>query len=121
MNYTITQKNIYSILYIQEEKLMAEEAMKAKNNFIDLLQEKDLSDHWIVDLSSLKYIDSAGLGAFLTLYRLMRNTGRTLYFIGIQKYVQKLLSIAKLDHTFQIYDSLESVEDLIQKSNNHKS
>lgn len=117
MSYTITQKDNYNILAIDEEKLMAETSIRVKRSFVELMQKKDIDDRWIIDLSNLKYIDSAGLGAFLTLYRLMRNTGRSLYFIGVHGHVQKLLSIAKLDRVFEMYNSVEAAAEAIKISN----
>ncbi len=113
MNYQRIKKDNYSILQVKDEKVLAEKGITAKNKFIALFQEKNLEDYWVVDLSMVKYIDSTGLGAFLILHRLTRDTGRKLYFFGVTGHVMKLFQVSKLNDLLRIYDSLEEIDNII--------
>jgi anti-sigma B factor antagonist len=61
----------------------------------------------LVDLSGISYIDSSGIATFVEGLKGMMTYGGRLKFFGIPERVMEILSFAKLDRVFEIYESIE--------------
>ena len=59
----------------------------------------------IVDLSSVSYVDSAGLGELVQAYATTRNRGGALKLHGITKRLHDLLIVTKLLTVFEVFDN----------------
>jgi anti-sigma B factor antagonist len=64
----------------------------------------------VVDISSLRYINSSGIGVLITLLTKFRNKGGELYLMKPSESVQKLLVITKLNAIFNIVQSETEVK-----------
>jgi len=62
----------------------------------------------VFDLENVKFVDSAGLGVLVSLYKHTRTHGRSANFIRVQPAVMQVLEIIKLDRIFELYPDLES-------------
>jgi anti-anti-sigma factor len=104
MQFDIKKSGKATILKVHEKKLDAADSPDLKGEFLVLCtaQLKEL----IVDLSSVEFCDSSGLGALLIAERKMREHGGVVKLVGVQKKILSLLKISHLDRTFQIYASL---------------
>lgn len=63
---------------------------------------------FIVDFSKIDYINSSGLGLLINLLNKVRNNYGELYICSMPAKVKALVTTSKLDHIFNIEDSLES-------------
>jgi anti-anti-sigma factor len=104
MRFDIKKNGKATILKIHDKKLDAAVSPDLKGEFLVLCtaQLKEL----IVDLSTVDFCDSSGLGALLIAERKMREHGGVVKLVGVQKKILSLIKISHLDRTFQLYDSL---------------
>lgn len=59
----------------------------------------------IIDLSTLDFVDSSGLGALLSCLRATNNKGNQLKLIGLTKPVRALFELVRMHRIFSIYNS----------------
>jgi anti-sigma B factor antagonist len=64
----------------------------------------------IIDISTLRYINSSGIGMLITILTKFRNKGGDVYLMKPSESVQKLLVITKLNAIFQIIQSEAEVK-----------
>ncbi len=104
MRFDIKKNGKATILKIHDKKLDAAVSPDLKGEFLVLCtaQLKEL----IVDLSTVDFCDSSGLGALLIAERKMREHGGVVKLVGVQKKILSLIKISHLDRTFQLYNSL---------------
>jgi anti-sigma B factor antagonist len=69
----------------------------------------------IIDISSLRYINSSGIGVLITILTKFRNKGGEVYLLKPSESVQKLLVITKLNAIFQIIQTEEEALQLAKK------
>lgn len=58
----------------------------------------------VVDLSSLEYIDSSGLGVLIGLHKRQKESGGTLAIAGARPRVRRVLEITGLERILALYD-----------------
>jgi anti-anti-sigma factor len=104
MHFDIKKNGKATILKVHDKKLDAAVSPDLKGEFLVLCtaQLKEL----IIDLSTVEFCDSSGLGALLIAERKMREHGGVVKLAGVQKKILSLIKISHLDRTFQLYDSL---------------
>ena len=56
----------------------------------------------IVNCENLSYIDSTGLGAFISIYKHIKEKGEKLVIIGLKPHIKKIFLITDLDKVFEI-------------------
>jgi len=54
----------------------------------------------VVDLEEIRFIDSAGVGVLVNVFKLARAKGCSARFVGIQSDVMMVLEMLRLDHIF---------------------
>ena len=62
----------------------------------------------VVDLSCVDYLDSAGVGVLVGLFKNARSRGGRARFCGLTPGVRTVLEIIQLDRIFEIYDDVET-------------
>lgn len=62
----------------------------------------------IVDLSSVSWINSSGLGILIGALTTIRNAGGELKIASVTDRIKRLLEITKLHKVFDLYDSVDS-------------
>ena len=62
----------------------------------------------VVDLSSVDFLDSAGVGVLVGLFKNARMRGGRARFCGLTPGVRSVLEIIQLDRIFEIYDDAEA-------------
>ena len=60
--------------------------------------------YFVLNMSGISHIDSAGLGLLLSIYATIRNQGGDLKLLNVGARVQELLKITQLSQVFEIYD-----------------
>lgn len=56
----------------------------------------------IVNCENLSYIDSTGLGAFISIYKNIKEKGEKLVITGLKPHIKKIFLITDLDKVFGI-------------------
>ena len=67
----------------------------------------DASGHWVFDLGEVSYIDSAGVGTLVDLFRRTKSNGTRMSLAGMNRQVLSVFEITKLDRFFPIFDSVQ--------------
>jgi len=111
MKYTIDKKERYAIIKLEEENLNSAVAPELKSEFVILSNEG--IPNLILDLSSVKYVDSSGLSSILTANRLWKSLG-TFVLTGVKHdAVRKLIEISRLDTVLTIIPTVEESVDYV--------
>ena len=66
----------------------------------------------IMDLSSVPYMDSAGLGVVMNYFVSAQGAGRKLFLVGVSDRLRSLLEMTKVDSVLRLCDSLEEAQAL---------
>lgn len=75
---------------------------KFKEKLTDIYE--DLDKDIVVDCSKLEYIDSTGLGSFISLLKLTRDEEKEIIVKNLKKNIKKVFKITDLDKLFNIGD-----------------
>ena len=57
----------------------------------------------IIDTSAVTYVSTAGLRAFLILWRELKDAGRNLHICGLRPYIQRVFEIIGFDQVIPIH------------------
>jgi anti-sigma B factor antagonist len=80
------------IVFQEETKILAEMARTLLENHQEV----------VLDLSRIKYVDSAGLGTFAALHLFARQLGHSFVLMNPVSFVRDLLAITQLDRQLQV-------------------
>ena len=106
MDYALEKNDKYILLTINEKNLNTANAAELKSLLVYLFQ--DPQRYLVIDLGAVEYIDSSGLSAILTGYRLWRERGG-MFLIGVEaEPVRRLIEISKLDDVLTIVPDLDT-------------
>jgi len=111
MKFKIDNKDNYSIISSQLEKLDAQVAPDLKSELVFL--SKNGVKSMIIDLSETRYCDSSGLSALLIANRMCKEHNGTFVLTGLNEPVKKLIVISQLDSVLNITLTLSEAEDLL--------
>ncbi|WCL50255.1 STAS domain-containing protein [Leptospira sp. GIMC2001] len=105
MKIKVTTKNDVHIIKI-------EGAIKAGNEFelgekIEQYIKKGNVPKFIIDLKKVPFINSAGLGTFLNIYKHIDGLNGRIVFANLNSDIENLMEITKLASIFEIYKTLE--------------
>ena len=70
----------------------------------------DNSRALINDLTSVPYVDSAGIGALVGAYVTHQKDGRALALVGVSDRVHNALQVTRVDHFFRFFNTPEDAE-----------
>jgi anti-anti-sigma factor len=111
MKYNIDKTEKYTVLSLNEDKLDTLVAPKLKSELVTLFQSGTVN--LILELHSVKYIDSSGLSSLLIANRLCSEANGIMVLIGVNDFVNKLISISKLDNIFNVLPTREEAVDAV--------
>ncbi len=112
MKYSIDKQEKYTLFTPLEENLNLLIAPKLRSELYKLHSEE--TPHLILDLSHVKFVDSSGLSAILTGYRLWKDLPGSFVITGVQhSNVKKLIEISQLQSTLTILPTLDESIDYI--------
>jgi anti-sigma B factor antagonist len=63
--------------------------------------------HWVFDLHNISYIDSAGVGTLVDIFRRSKKNGSRMSLVGMNRQVRSVFEITKLDKFFPIFESVQ--------------
>lgn len=103
MSYKLTKKFNESTnewIFIPEGDIDIHNSSLFKDEVINSYKEKNAEI--VIDGKDLVYVDSTGLGAFITIYKEINSKGHKIIFENIRKFVLKLLKITDMNSLFII-------------------
>ncbi len=114
MKYILETHDKFLFLKLKEPKLNAIEALDLKSQFMVI--HSDGHKNIIMDLSSVKFIDSSGLSSLLVGHRLCNYSQGSLILTGLDEHVSKLVNIAQLNDVLTIVPTLKDAKELLIKA-----
>lgn len=70
----------------------------------------------VLDMTHLQFVDSSGIGAFLSCLRRVNNAGGDLKLCGITKQVYSVFQITRMHRIFDIFDTRDQAVQAFQTS-----
>jgi anti-anti-sigma factor len=111
MKFEVENRDKVVIVKTKVEKLDALQAPDLKSELV--MQNKSGNKNIILDMSETRYCDSSGLSAVLVANRLCRDSNGSFVLCGLQKTVEKLITISQLDSVLKITPTLDEAVDLV--------
>ena len=110
MKYSVDKQDKYAVFSLEEENLNSAIAPDLKSEF--LMMRNSGVMNLIMNLESVKFVDSSGLSAILTGNRLWQ--GGSFVITGVKSdAVKKLITISKLDSILKIIPTLQESVDFV--------
>ncbi len=69
-----------------------------------------LADLFILDFKNISFIDSAGIGNMVGVFRILDAQSKSLCLINLRSNIRKVLQISEIEHVFPIFDSLQDAK-----------
>lgn len=102
------------IIHLNSETLDAKKVPDFKEQALRLIDERN-PDNVIFDLSKLQFVDSSGLGAFLSLMRKLHSRGGHLSIAGMNKSVKTIFELVSMQKIFDCFETLEQATAKVGK------
>jgi phosphoserine phosphatase RsbU/P len=94
------------VITLEGDNLDARETPDFKKKITELI-EKERTHHVVLDLSNLNFIDSTGLGGFLSLLRLLDGESGDLKLANMTTQVKTIFDLVCMNKIFEIHDSVD--------------
>lgn len=99
------ESNGVTVLTLAGRVTLGDESNQMRSAIKDLITQG--KKRLVLDLGSLSYIDSAGLGTLVAAYTSARNSGADIKLANITQKLDELLNITKLVTVFSVYGSVD--------------
>ncbi len=110
MNFSIENKDNLVIFTLKNTKLTSDISAQLKAKIL-IIAQPDI-DALIIDLSTVEYCDSSGLGALLLANRQMSEFELPVVLCGVNEPVMQMLTISHIDPLFEFYPTVdEAISD----------
>lgn len=113
MKFSVEQDDDIVIFTLKETRLDGSNASDIKAEFLILCQ--PTVGAFIIDLTTVEYCDSAGLGAFLLANRQLKEHGAPVILVGVGEQIMRLLSLSQIAGLFDYYDTVQEALDDLQQ------
>jgi anti-anti-sigma factor len=114
MEFSHELKDNIMTITLQGENLDAKEATDFKLRVKELLSQNK-SYRVVLDLHNLQFIDSSGLGSFLSILRAVNSEGGDLKMSSMTKPVRAVFELVNMHRIFEIYNSPEEATQSFKK------
>ncbi len=105
MELPLEQAGDVTIVTLPVDELDASNAADLKRDVAALLEEHT---KLVFDLSRLRFIDSSGLGAFLSCLRKATARGGDLKLCGLTKHVRSVFELVRMHRIFELFDTRDA-------------
>jgi anti-sigma B factor antagonist len=82
-------------------------SLETVHNFIQVLRPEPAA-HLVLDMSGVSFLDSAGVGALVSIFVTRRNNGKTLALAGLSQQSKAVLEVAGLTKLLPTFPSVET-------------
>ncbi len=105
MNLTVEERGGVVLLAIHEERLDAHNSGDLKAQMLKLFEEgkADL----VLDLQTVKFVDSSGLGAMVSGFKNASSRNGSLKLSGLQLQVKSMFELTRLHRVFEIFPTVD--------------
>jgi anti-sigma B factor antagonist len=104
LNLDISRTGDIAVVRCRGRIVFGEEADDLRRVVLSLLKE---TQRIVLNLVSIEYIDSSGLGTLVASFISARHRGAEIKFAALSPRARRLLTITKVDLLFEVYDSTE--------------
>jgi anti-anti-sigma factor len=115
MKLVHTTKDNILIVTLDLNTLDAREAPQFKEHLISLIDKKNLLGV-VIDLKHLQFIDSSGLGSFLSALRVLHTNGGDLKLSHMNKPIRSVFELVRMHKIFEIFNTTEDALKSFSKS-----
>jgi anti-sigma B factor antagonist len=105
MQLNISEQGNITIINIDEERMDAHNSGDLKERMLQLFDEGKAN--LIIDLKSVRFIDSSGLGALVSGFKNASAREGSLKLCNLQPQVRSMFELTRLHRVFEIYPSVE--------------
>ncbi|MBU2981119.1 STAS domain-containing protein [Lentibacter algarum] len=112
MEFSCKETSDVLIVKVDAPRIDAAAAISFKQNMREITGKSGIS-HVVLDLSEVGFIDSSGLGAIVSVMKLMGGTKR-LDLAALTPTVEKVFRLTRMDSIFTIYAQSAEVEKIYQ-------
>jgi anti-sigma B factor antagonist len=70
----------------------------------------DGARHLVLDLADVRFVDSSGLGALVSVYKQLQPRSGRLCLVAVRPLVLRVLALTSVDRLVSIYDTVEAAE-----------
>jgi anti-anti-sigma factor len=106
-----TRDDVLHLVLECDGALDAQSAAEVKRQALERI---DGSADVVIDLRTVEFVDSVGIGVLVSLYKTARRCGRRTNFIGARPGVLRVLKIIRLDEIFELHSDLESAASALR-------
>lgn len=103
MHYQIEAQGPYTIILLSGD-VDLQYSPQAREQILKYLND---GHHVMVDLSSVKYIDSSGVASLVEGYQVAKTKSLQFGLLGVSDSALQVLQLARLDRVFPIYHSID--------------
>lgn len=103
MNITTEEINATTVIHLNEERLDAHNSAELKVEIQQLFQAG--CHNLLIDLKSVRFIDSSGLGALVSGFKNATSSQGTLKLSSLQPQVKSMFELTRLHRVFEIFTS----------------
>jgi anti-sigma B factor antagonist len=104
MNFTNEVIDGTVVFHINEERLDAHNSADLKLEFQKIFESG--SQHLLVDLKDVRFIDSSGLGALVSGFKNATSSHGSLRLASLQPQVKSMFELTRLHRVFEIYQTV---------------
>lgn len=101
MELKLDEKNGIVIITLEEERLDAHNSGDLKSQMVSLFE--DEKNKLIVNLKSVRFVDSSGLGALVSGFKNASARNGSLKLCGLQPQVKSMFELTRLHRVFEIF------------------
>ncbi len=103
MQYEVINKGQCTVLQLNEERFDAKLAPIFRKEVENMLEK--IGANLVLDLSHVRFMDSSGLGAVMSIYKMLK--GKKISVVNPQRAVRELLKLTRMDKLIASYDSIQ--------------
>ncbi|GDX41239.1 anti-sigma factor antagonist [Armatimonadota bacterium] len=96
-----------TIIKLLGDKLNAANSKAFRDSLLPIISQ---GGKFVIDLQSLTFMDSSGVGALLSCLRQVNEQGGDVRLCGVQKPVKVLFQLIRMSRVFDICDSVKEAE-----------
>jgi anti-sigma B factor antagonist len=82
-------------------------SLETVHNFIQAMRQEP-ADHVVLDMSGVSFLDSAGVGALVSLFVNRRNNGKSLVLAGLTQQGSAVMQVAGLTKILPVFPTVEA-------------
>ena len=113
MNLQIEDKGAAVLLTLGEERLDAHNSGDLKTQMLKLFEEG--KNNLVVDLQSVRFVDSSGLGALVSGFKNASSHSGSLKLTGLQLQVKSMFELTRLHRVFEIFTDIDEALSSFQQ------